>query len=298
MAFALCSTVRTIGAAIARKIMTKGLLMTDELGGPKFPAPNPDYGMPFYYSSLTTWWVYYQVDIETLTPYVGPQFVPATIGGSGLVVINPQVYSSSFNNGQELTTETEFNIVVYPRAAAARAPLSMSLTDYLQGADQTKLIGNLRLHVACDDDLAVKAGTALFGEPKFLTTFAYDIPSPNAPGQLSWSWTINDPNVKDQTIFDLEILPLTAVPQAANPTPITGYTYLGERAIGSRWAPFGACQLFDVATPGQVSITFGESAHPMRTDMQNLVGTRAAIAVQVVTSPPVCVESGPFFVDL
>jgi len=35
----------------------------------------------------------------------------------------------------------------------------------------------------------------------------------------------------------------------------------------------------------------------MRIDMQNLVGTTPAAAVQVFSSPPVCVESGPWYVD-
>lgn len=116
--------------------------------------------------------VYWQVPTQVLQPYVADAYVAADIGGSGLVVVNPQLYTSIFNNGQELTTETEFNIVVAPKSAGSRAPHGLALADYLAGNDHTKLLGNLRMHVACDDKVAVQAGRAVFGEPKFVTSFS------------------------------------------------------------------------------------------------------------------------------
>jgi hypothetical protein len=272
--------------------------MSDDSNGGKFPPPNPDYGMPFYYASLMTFWVYYQVDLDVLRPHTGDAYVAANIGGTGLVVVNPQLYTSSFNNGQELTTETEFNIVVHPVSGGDRAPAKMALADYLIGADQTKLLGNLRLHVACDDPIAVAAGRAVFGEPKFLTTFVYNVPSVNAAGQVTWSWKCNDPNQKDQFIFDLELAALNGVAQPANPSPITGYTYLDGRPVGSRWNPLGQYQHYDITDPSRVVISFGGSAHPMRSDMQEIIGSSPAVAVQVVSSPPACIESGPFYADV
>lgn len=262
-----------------------------------FPPPDPDAGMPFWYASLTTYWVYWQVPIEVLAPHVGDDFVPADIGGTGLVVVNPQLYTSIFNNGQELTTETEFNIVVAPRSAGDRAPHGMPLADYLAGSDQTKLLGNLRLHVACDDKVAVEAGRAVFGEPKFVTTFSYDVPTINAPDQHTWSWRCNDPNHSEQFIFDLQVAELTGTPVAVNTSPITGYTYLHGRPVGSRWNPLGASMQYDVSEPGDVVVSYGGSDHPMRLDMQEIIGTRPASAMQVFASPPVCVESGPYYVD-
>jgi hypothetical protein len=264
---------------------------------PWFPAPNADYGMPFWYASLTTYWVYWQVPVEVLRPHVGADFVPVEIGGSGLVVVNPQLYTSIFNNGQELTTETEFNIVVAPRSAGNRVPQGMSLDDYLAGNDQTKLIGNLRLHVACDDKTAVAAGRAVFGEPKFVTTFTYNVPTINAPDQVTWSWCCNDPHDPNQFIFDLQVGRLTGPATGVNPSPITGYTYLHGRPVGSRWNPLGPSMQYDVSAPGDVVISYGGSTHKMRLDMQEIIGTRPAVAMQVFASPPVCAESGPFYVD-
>lgn len=271
--------------------------MSDDEPSSPFPPPVPDFGMPFYYASLTTYWVYYQVEPQLLRQYVGADYVPAVIGGTGLVVVNPQLYTSLLGTEQEGTTETEFNVVVVPRASAGLAPTTLSLDDYLAGADQTKLIGNLRLHVACDDKIAVDAGKKVFGEPKFVTTFSYTVPTPNLPGDGRWSWRCNDPVDADEFIFDLELAPLTGVPVYANPSPITGYTYLDGRAVGSRWNPLGQCLQYSVTTPGQAVITFGGSEHPMRADMQAIIGTRQAVAIQVVASPPVCVESGPYYVD-
>ena len=41
----------------------------------------------------------------------------------------------------------------------------------VEGDDQTKLLGNHRIFVPCDDPVAITAGEELFGEPKFKTTF-------------------------------------------------------------------------------------------------------------------------------
>lgn len=271
---------------------------SDTAGGNRwFPAPDPDAGMPFWYASLTTYWVYWQVPTQVLQPYVGDHYIAADIGGSGLVVVNPQLYTSLFNNGQELTTETEFNIVVAPRSAGDRAPHGMALADYLAGNDQTKLLGNLRMHVACDDKVAVDAGRAVFGEPKFVTTFSYDVPTINAADQHTWSWRCNDPHQSSQFIFDLQVAELTGRATAVNTSPITGYTYLDGRPVGSRWNPLGPAEQYDVSSPGDVVISFGGSSHPMRLDMQEIIGTRPAVAMQVFASPPVCAESGPFYVD-
>lgn len=263
---------------------------------PWFPPPDPNAPMPFWYASLTTYWVYWQVPIDVLTPYVGDAFVPAVIGGDGLVVVNPQLYTSIFNNGQELTTETEFNIVVAPQSAGGRAPRGLSLADYLAGNDQTKLLGNLRLHVACDDKIAVEAGRDVFGEPKFLTTFSYNVPTINAPDQHTWSWRCNDPVHPEQFIFDLQVAQLSGTPVAVNPSPITGYTYLHGRPVGSRWNPLGSSMQYDVSAAGHVVVSFGGSAHPMRRDMQDIIATLPAAAMQVFASPPVCAESGPYYV--
>lgn len=271
--------------------------VSDSAGNRWFPPPDPAAGMPFWYASLTTYWVYWQVPVEVLRPHVGDEFEPVEFDGSGLVVVNPQLYTSIFNNGQELTTETEFDIVVAPRAAGDRVPQGLSLNDYLAGNDQTKLIGNLRLHVACDDPVAVTAGRDVFGEPKFVTTFSYDVPTINSADQLTWSWRCADPKHADQFIFDLEVAELTGTPVAVNPSPITGYTYLHGRPVGSRWNPLGAAMQYDVSGPGDVVISFGGSDHPMRLDMQEIIGTLPAVAMQVFASPPVCAESGPFYVD-
>lgn len=264
---------------------------------PWFPAPDPDASMPFWYASLTTYWVYWQVPTQVLQPYVGDAYVAADIGGSGLVVVNPQLYTSIFNNGQELTTETEFNIVVAPKSAGSRAPHGLALADYLAGNDQTKLLGNLRMHVACDDKVAVQAGRAVFGEPKFVTSFVYDVPTINAPDQHVWSWQCNDPQHAEQFIFNLQVAELRGSGTAVNPSPVTGYTYLHGRPVGSRWSPLGSSTQYDVSAPGDVVITYGGSSHPMRLAMQEIIGNRPAVAMQLFASPPVCAESGPFYVD-
>jgi hypothetical protein len=69
----------------------------------------------------------------------------------------------------------------------------MSLTDYLTGYDQTKIIGGLRIFVPTDNKFAVQAGQEIFGEPKFLTNFVYSVPALNNPGVRTWAYSVLDP---------------------------------------------------------------------------------------------------------
>jgi hypothetical protein len=74
----------------------------------------------------------------------------------------------------------------------------------------------------------------------------------------------------------------------------------GYRLIGSNWNIFGVDDIYvlDKSTRRKVKMTFGKSTHPMRSDMQKIMGSCPAAMVQVYQSPPVATESRAAFVDV
>ena len=84
------------------------------------------------------------------------------LDGKALVSLDFQAYTSSWSGGLEVTREIEFNAYVYPQSWADDTPL-MPWQQYIRGTDQTKTIGGWRIHVPCDNPVAIQAGTELFG---------------------------------------------------------------------------------------------------------------------------------------
>jgi hypothetical protein len=83
------------------------------------------------------------------------------------------------------TTELELNVLVYPTAMASIVP-TVSLQQFLLGDEVTRLIGHYRVKVPANSPIAILAGKAAFGEPKFPGIFTSTIPSLNDPA-------MNDP---------------------------------------------------------------------------------------------------------
>jgi len=103
---------------------------------------------------------------------------------------------------------------------------------FAHGCDQTKLLGIARLHVVCDNPLAIDAGTKLYGEPKYPAWFEATMPSLNGPAGEAWSVTCKRAVLtedgaglarRDETLFscDVDLAGLARVP--VNNTPVTGY---------------------------------------------------------------------------
>ena len=153
--------------------------------------------LPFYYASLFNCAMYFVVEPRVVEPYLeGKPLRPALFDGKALVYFNYQHYTAEFPAFMSDVGEIELNIVSYPTVAEGKT-LSFSARDFILGNDQTKLYGNLRVHVPCDYPNAIKAGIELFGEPKFQTTFDTALPSWNDdPTSQVWKFTCNDPKAK------------------------------------------------------------------------------------------------------
>jgi hypothetical protein len=253
--------------------------------------------MPFYYASLSTIWCYYTLDPAKVTPFLkNTGLEPALFDGKAVACFDFQRYTAHLAPVLSTVNEVELNVLAYPRVRAAQAP-SMPLADFLKGNEQTKVIGAFRLHVAADNQNAVNAGKELFAEPKFLTTFDYMVPDLNDPGQAAWDVTCNDPADAKQFIFKLhaDVRALNFTPSAMS--PIAQYTIDAKgRLLSCTWNLHGTYQNAMVAGAAAPTVTFGTSGHPMRRDMQALLGEAPAAAVQIFEAPPVATQSRGFYV--
>jgi len=271
---------------------------------PDLPADDSGLYLPFYYHSIASLWMYFSVDLDILYPFLEETGLkPGVFDGKGLVNINFMNYTAHNGNSLAATSELELNIIAFPAAKADRVP-SISAACYLSGQDQTKTLGNYRVHVPCDNPFAVEAGKSLFGENKFVANFAYKVPSINLPPQKVWNFTISDDNKK-------VILGVTAdfhklVPGIANPTPIINYSMKNSRLVGSRRNYLFAAQNYmplSKSDQKKIVVNIGNSPKEnMAADLAAILGKDSkgnaktpAIAIQVIQSLPVIIESRSFY---
>lgn len=287
------------------------------VGGSKAPLY-----LPFYYASLSNLWVYFQIDPEKLRPDFASNpmlkgFAPFLFDGNALINFNFQNYTGHGGMMLETCNEVEMNIMTYPTARARDVPMDMTLDDFLKGEDQTKTIGNLRMHVVADNTFAVAAGIALFGEPKFYGQFDYMVPAANNPGVSTWSVkcfvqedgaapppAIPPTNLTTSPALEVFHLSVDTDGQSgffSNPSPVVEYGVLDQRPIGSNWAMSGTFTSWHpLKHPKKTGhISTGQSNHPMCKDIERLLGAQAtAVAVQIFSSPPVAAEPRCYWVDV
>lgn len=293
--------------------------MTDHTSLPSVPPP---LTMPFYYASLANCVVHYLVDPENVRPFLkGSALLPALFDGKASVAFNFQAYAGQSSGGVDLppqqwstgpcigvTQEVELNIVAYPRARESSLP-AVGFEEWVLGDEQSKLMGNHRVHVPCDSPVAIEAGIKLFGEPKFKTTLRSNLPSYNpvresGPADYrpewveTWGFRVDDPDDTVQDIFtciaDLNGL----VPVPGNISPITEYGTHAGRPIACRWnilQPFRTFFLRSGAEAERIRLTYGHSRHPMQKDMRALLAGARVGAVQTLLSTPAAVQSRAVF---
>ncbi len=266
---------------------------------------------PFYYASLQCQWVYWYIDPEIAEPYVKGTGLcvarfPLPDGSErAVILLNFQRYTAHYDNSLGTVNEVEFNLLAYPANRVPGVP-QMSLVDYLHGRDQTKTIGHLRLHVAADNQVAVKAGREVFGEPKFFATFNYKVPTLNAkqfgkPPVQSQDWQIElvNPDDKEDFIYRLDTNFTDYRWTPTNCTPIPEFATGLGRTVWTRWTIVGLFQTA-ILTPEQsaaVSLEIGKNDFVMTRDMRRLFSDPVAAAAQVFDSPPACIEPRGFYVD-
>jgi hypothetical protein len=277
-----------------------------------------NFKMPFWYSSLQSFWLFYPVD-PSLAAATLPEFEAGhgvkiaefeELDGRALASLDLQLYTSGWDQGLSVTRELEFNIYVYPEAAPA-VPL-MPWQRYLAGDDQTKTIGGFRIHVPCDNTVAIDAGKEFFGEPKWLATFSYTVPSLNSPGVTSWEYGIYkhqpprdkpEPPPLDDLFFQITADLSGVHPVTSNLSPLIEFGTHPDpsvcRAVNNFWNFYGPFDTYilNENTARAVQLTLGPARdnHRMREDVEVLIGSTAPIAAQTFTSAPVSAESRAWY---
>jgi len=257
------------------------------------------FGLPFYYATLFNIEVAFLVEREKVLKYLeNTGLIAADFDGKALVSFNFQNYTGQFPNGSSTTQEIELNIVSYPESQKNTVAF-VTAEEYLRGEEQTKLMGHKRVWVPCDADMAIKAGIELFGEPKFKTTFTTNLPSLNVPGQNTWTVTCNDPKDSAENIFTCVANVADLIPEMAAFSPITEYGKFDDQLIGCRWnilQPTCLHFLSSEESKKRVQMTYGNSDHPMKTDMEFLIGDAAAFAVRTSMSAPAAIQTRAYYI--
>jgi hypothetical protein len=257
------------------------------------------FGLPFYYATLFNIEVAFLVDRERVLPYMqNTGLIAADFDGKAIVSFNFQNYSGQFPNGVSTTQEIELNIVSYPESQKDNVAF-VSAKEYLRGEEQTKIMGHKRVWVPCDADMAIEAGKVLFGEPKFKTTFTIDLPSLNVQGVNTWTVNCNDPKDSKEGIFTCVSDVSALTPEMVAFSPITEYGYFENKLIGCRWnilQPTNLYFLDEAINQNRVKMSYGNSDHPMKTDMQKLIGDTPALAVRTSMSAPAAIQTRAYYI--
>lgn len=262
--------------------------------------PIPEgFGLPFYYATLFNIEVAFLVEREKVIKYLeNTGLIAANFNGKALVSFNFQNYTGQFPNGASTTQEIELNIVSYPESQEDTVAF-VTAEQYLRGEEQTKLMGHKRVHVPCDADMAIKAGIELFGEPKFKTTFTTNLPSLNVPEQNTWTVTCNDPDNSSEFIFTCEADVVDLIPEISAFSPITEYGQYDKKLIGCRWNILQPTNLYFLDSEPRedfVQMSYGSSDHPMRKDMEILIGDTLAFAVRTSMSAPAAIQTRSYYI--
>jgi hypothetical protein len=243
--------------------------------------------------------------------------------GSAIAMLDFQRYTQHSAAFLGTCNEVELNVVAFPKTRLPDVP-AMSFEEWLAGEDQTKTLGHLRLSVAADNPFAVKAGRELFGEPKFCSTFAYDVPCLNDPEVTTWQIQLNYPSPQggaNDFIYALSASTVGLVPYTVNPSPVPEFAVLRGHTVQTMWNLLGASAawLLTGELASRVTLTLGTPrpegfvppgaaapqpgcegsdalAYEMRLMMGNLFTGRSPCAITLFDSAPVCVEPRGFYI--
>ncbi|MFF8957347.1 hypothetical protein [Streptomyces sp. NPDC014894] len=282
--------------------------MTDEPTLPPVAAP---YLLPFHYGALHNIGLDFLVDpapVRALLAERHPDLRAADFGGRACVTLNHQLYFAQYPNGGAVIQEIEYSVVARPAASGGRLA-RLSYEEYARGYDQTKLLGIARLHVLCDSALAIAAGTALYGEPKYPAWFEVTLPSPNGPGGDVWEIVCKEAVLsaagdgieRGERVLLSFSADLTGLPRiSVNNTPITGYGVDAEgRPLAGPlnvYQPYQYLPLTGDGAAGRVRLRVHAPSSPVGAEVTALVGDAPAAGVWTYQSAPVAAHNRPYYV--
>jgi hypothetical protein len=276
------------------------------------PLPLPSiaepFQLPFHYGALHNIGIDYLVEpgpVREVLARAHPGLAVALFDERACVSLNYQLYFAQYAAGSSITEEIEINIIAYPRGQEHRLA-RVSYPDYAQGVDQTKLLGIGRIHVLCDNPIAIDAGTLLYAEPKSPGRFTASMPSLNGPAGQTWTISAFEAELgedgrvseegKELFTFTARLDALPAV--SANNTPITGYgTNFEGRLLAGPMNVYHPYQLHLLTpeTADRVTLEVAKADSPTGRDLSELIGDAPAAGVWTYQSAPVAAHNRPYF---
>ncbi|MEU5534616.1 hypothetical protein [Streptomyces sp. NPDC020362] len=303
--------------------------MSDQPAGHDLPPLPEGFTLPFFYGAFTNIGFDYLLHdagsrqaVEALLHEdpAGRHLSPAVFEDSVCLSFNYQLYFSQFGSGTAVTQEIELNVVAHATAEAARVP-RLTYPQYAHGEDQTRTLGFCRIHVACDNDIAITAGVQLFNEPKHKAGFQYTLPVPNA--------TTADPKAVDRWkvvcgrygtaaadgsyspadtyfSFEADLGGLSAQPVSAAP-----FTEYGSRRVDKEGtsphhrplaaplnvlAPYAWYDLSEGSDPVGLTLGRADPQQGRSKPFLDLIEGRNPVGAWVYQSPPVAAQNRPYWV--
>ncbi|MFJ5777077.1 hypothetical protein [Streptomyces sp. NPDC093094] len=299
--------------------------MSDPSAGNGLPPIPAGFGLPFFYGTFTNigfdFLLRDPAEKKAVTDLLrqdaaGRHLTPALFDDSVCLSFNYQLYFGQFGSGFGVTQETELNVIARPAADAGHGP-RLTYAQYAHGEDQTRRLGNCRVHVACDNDLAIDAGVKLFNEPKHKAGFQHTLPVPNATtldpkaadrwkvvcgkdGTASSDGTFTHENTYFS--FDADLGGLTGQPVSA--APFTEYGSRTEsdsthtRPLGAPlnvFSPYTWYDLGDGEDPMDLTVGGAEPQGRSKAFL-DLVADRRPAGAWTYQSPPVAAQNRPYWV--
>lgn len=287
--------------------------MTDPaMTHPVAPLPLPPiaepFRLPFHYGALHNIGIDYLVEPETAAKILArthPRLAPADFDGRACVSLNYQLYFAQYGDGSGITEEVEINIVAHPRGEEHRMA-DVSYEEYASGVDQSKLLGIGRIHVLCDNTIAITAGTKLFAEPKLPARFTATMPSLNGPETSDWHIRVLDAEFTadgsitpgKQLLFSIEARLDGVAGVPVNNTPITGYGTDSEgRLLAGRLGVYHPYRFHSLSaeTATRVSVHVADTDSLVGQDLSALLGRTAPVGVWTYQSGPVAAHNRPYY---
>ncbi|MFJ9696993.1 hypothetical protein [Kitasatospora sp. NPDC101183] len=277
-------------------------------GLPLPPVPEP-YHLPFHYGALHNLGVDYLVDPQRAARLLEkrhPGLAVAEFDGGACVSLNYQLYFAQYPNGWGVTQELEINLIAHPAFAGERLPV-LNYGQYARGWDQTKLLGIARLHVLCDNPLAIDAGRRLYAEPKYPGWFEATMPSLNAPSvQERWAVSCRRAALGagglqryEEEVVALSVNLVGLTPESVNNTPVTGYGTDEEGRLLAGplnvYQPYRYYALDDLGAD-RVHLALGNPSEEAARDLAHLIADAPATGVWTYQSAPVAAHNRAYYV--
>jgi hypothetical protein len=299
--------------------------MTEQLTDHSLPPIPAPFSLPFFYGTFTNIGFDYLIDDSAGQNSVrellsedaaGRHLWPASFTGAMCVSFNYQLYFAQFGNGTGITQEIELNVVAYPEAATGTVP-DLTYLQYVHGEDQTRALGFCRTHVACDSQVAIDAGVALFNEPKHKASFQHTLPVPNAttadPKAIGlWKVACGKYGTQDgsftpaNTYFSFAADLNNLNPQPVSAAPFTEYGSRrlepspSTRPLAAPLNVFSPYDWYDLSAAKLSHFTFTVGhADPQlgrSRPFLDLIKDRNPVGAWVYQSPPVAVQNRPYWV--